>query len=173
VRAGDDRRTLSLVGALDSAGHVKGVVPMRRYLVVANRTLGGEHLADEIRRRLAEARAAGEECAFHVLVPLTHLEGHAVETEGAIRAGAELRLAAAVDRFRAWGVDATGEVGDSRPLTAISDVLRHREVDEIILSTLPPGPSQWLKLDLPHRVERTFAMPVTHVVAEREAAAAT
>ena len=142
---------------------------MRRYLVVANRTLGGEHLAEEIRTRVAKARANDEECEFHVLVPVTHLEGRAIETEGETQAAADLRLAAALDRFAAWGVKATGEVGDPRPLDAIGDVLRHGEFDEIILSTLPLGRSQWLKLDLPHRVEKTFELPVTHLIAEADA----
>jgi hypothetical protein len=146
---------------------------VRRYLVVANRTLGGDHLADEVRRRLADAAAADDKCEFYVLVPVTHLEGRSVETEGEMRAAAGLRLAAALDRFEAWGALATGEVGDQRPLTAIADVLRHREFDEIILSTLPPGMSQWLKLDLPHRVERTFSVAVTHVIADQERVRAT
>ena len=46
------------------------------------------------------------------------------------------------------------------------------DFDEIILSTLPPGVSRWLKQDLPHRVERDFNLPVTHVIATAEPAAA-
>jgi hypothetical protein len=51
---------------------------------------------------------------------------------------------------------------------AIRDALRGHVFDGIILSTLPPGVSRWLKLDLPHRVERDFGVPVTHVVADAE-----
>jgi hypothetical protein len=40
-----------------------------------------------------------------------------------------------------------------------------KEFDEIIVSTLPKHVSKWLKLDLPHRVERATGKPVTHVVA--------
>ena len=40
--------------------------------------------------------------------------------------------------------------------------------DEIILSTLPPGISRWLKKDLPHRVEQRFALPVTTVISSRQ-----
>ena len=39
---------------------------MRRYLVVANQTLGGEELWDAIRERVG-----GGDCHFHVLVPAT------------------------------------------------------------------------------------------------------
>ena len=41
---------------------------MRRYVVVAHRTLGGEHLIDELCRR----RAADPSCTFHLIVPEYH-----------------------------------------------------------------------------------------------------
>lgn len=45
-------------------------------------------------------------------------------------------------------------------------MLAARDFDEVIVSTLPPGASRWLRLDLLHRVERRFDLPVTHVVGE-------
>jgi hypothetical protein len=36
------------------------------------------------------------------------------------------------------------------------------------LSTLPSGVSRWLKLDLPHRVEQRFELPVTTVISQRQ-----
>jgi hypothetical protein len=138
---------------------------MRRYLVVANQTLGGKHLAEAIRARLA-----GEPSSFHVVVPATQPQDQAVWTEGEARALAAKRLEAAVDRFRALGAEVEGEVGDERPLQAIADAVREREFDEIILSTLPPGVSRWLRQDLPHRVERQFDLPVQHVVGDPEPA---
>jgi hypothetical protein len=138
---------------------------MRRYLVVANQTLGGEHLVEKVR----EALAAGQ-CRFHVVVPATPPADHLTWTEGEARAIAERRLDRALDRFRALGAVADGEVGDPSPMQAIGDVLRQESFDEIILSTLPPGASRWLKLDLPHRAERSFNLPVTHVIAEVQTA---
>src|SRR5438128_12664608 len=139
---------------------------MRRYLVVANQTLGGEHLAEKVR----ECMAAGD-AQFHILVPASHPE-HLTWTEGQARAVAKQHLDEALARFRELGAVADGEVGDDSPLRAIDDVLRRESFDEIILSTLPPGPSRWLKQDLPHRVVRTFNLPVTHIVAMREHATA-
>ncbi len=136
---------------------------MRRYLVVANQTLGGEHLTEKVRACLAAGPSR-----FHVLVPATQPHDHAVWTEGEARAIAARRLARALDRFRELGAEAKGEIGDERPLQAIADSVRDREFDEIILSTLPPGLSRWLRQDLPHRVERTFGVAVTHVVGEPE-----
>ena len=140
---------------------------MRRYLVVANQTLGGEHLAEKVRACLAAGPSR-----FHILVPATQPNDHAVWTEGEARAIASQRLEMALERFRKLGAEARGEVGDESPLQAIADAVREEAFDEIILSTLPPGLSRWLRQDLPHSVERTFDVEVTHVVAEPEASGA-
>jgi hypothetical protein len=92
-------------------------------------------------------------------------------TEGEAHAVAERRLASALRAFRGMGAQVTGEVGDISPVRAIADALLAAEFDEIILSTLPPGPSRWLRQDVVHRVQRTFAVPCTHIVAEPDPAA--
>jgi hypothetical protein len=137
---------------------------MRRYLVVANQTLGGSHLTEKVRETLAAGPSA-----FHVLVPATPPGHFATWTEGEALAVAQERLEAALLRFKELGAEASGEVGDPNPLQAIDDALRERTFDEIILSTLPLGASRWLKQDLPHRCERTYSIPVTHIVGEMEA----
>ena len=135
---------------------------MRRYLVVANQTLCGERLLAEIHRR-----AAAGPCQFHVVVPATHARDHMVWTEGHDRVIAHGRLTEALERFRADGVVVDGEVGDASPIAAIGDVIRREPpFDELILSTLPPGMSRWIRQDLPHRIERVFDLPITLVVAE-------
>jgi hypothetical protein len=136
---------------------------MRRYLVVANQTLGGEHLTMKVKELLAEGP-----CRFHVLVPATAPKDHAVYTEGEAEAIAHRRLEDALSRFRDLGAEADGEVGDASPFEAIGDVLRQESFDEIVLSTLPSGASRWLRQDLPHRVERSFGLPVSHIVGEPE-----
>ena len=138
---------------------------MRRYLVVANQTLGGRHLVEKIRECIAAGPAT-----FHVLVPATPPQDHAVWTEGEALAIARRRLDVALERFRELSADVDGELGDEDPLQAIGDVLRDRSFDEVILSTLPPGISRWLRQDLPHRVERGCELPVTHVIGEPEPA---
>lgn len=135
---------------------------MRRYLVVSNQTLSSEALVEKVRSCLA----AGP-CRFHLVVPATHTHDHLTWTEGRDRALARRRLDAALERLRDLGADADGEVGDARPLDAIADALRDQpQFDEIILVTLPPGLSRWLHQDLPHRAERHFSVPLTHLVAE-------
>jgi hypothetical protein len=147
---------------------------LRRYLVVANQTLGGPELA----QKLGECVAAGP-CRFHFVVPATPVSdmapdqsltlsgvdggaGLLPDMDEASRAIARGRLERELSRLREAGVDADGEVGDPRPLHAIKDALREQQVDEVIVSTLHRG-SRWLVMDLPHRVRRSFQLPVTHV----------
>jgi hypothetical protein len=139
---------------------------MRHYLVVANQTLLGDPLVE----RVKECLAAGP-CRFHLVVPATHAPGRTVWTEGHDRAVAAQRLREGLERFRTLGAAVEGEVGDARPLDAIRDVMLHAgPFDEIILSTLPPGLSRWLRQDLPRRIQRTFELPLSTVVGARAAA---
>lgn len=134
---------------------------MRRYLVVANQTLGGDPL-------LALLRGFAEEpSTFHVLVPASPPVDH-LWTEAEASSIARTRLETALERFRSVGIEATGEVGDGRPLQAIDDVLARDTFDGIVLSTLPPRLSKWLRLDLVHRVRTSFGLPVHHVISQRE-----
>lgn len=139
---------------------------MRHYLVVANQTL----LGDPLLNRIKECLAAGPS-RFHLVVPATHAPGRAVWTEGHNRAVAAERLREGLERFRALGAEVEGEVGDERPMDAIRDAMLHAgPFDHILLSTLPPGLSRWLRQDLPHRIQRTFDLPLTTVVGARVAA---
>jgi hypothetical protein len=139
----------------------------RRILLVANQTAGGTELKREIRRRMSEGS-----CVFTLVVPSTPPQEHATWEEGEARDIAMRRMESAVEEMRQMGADISGVVGDASPVLAINDVLIEQPCDEIILSTLPPGVSRWLKRDLPHRVEQRFGLPVTTVIGERQAASA-
>jgi hypothetical protein len=80
--------------------------------------------------------------------------------------GAEERLAHQLAALRAAGWSATGEIVSSRPVTAVRQTVRTRPADEIILATLPPGISGWLRIDAAARIERLTRLPVTHVVVD-------
>jgi len=55
-------------------------------------------------------------------------------------------------------------------MDAIRDAMLNRPpFDEIVLSTLPPGLSRWLRQDLPHRIARTFELPMSTVTARAAA----
>lgn len=136
---------------------------MRRVLIVANLTLGGDHLWEEVGRRLDEGP-----CEFHVLVPAAHDPMSGSWTEEETRAEAAERLDRAMTRLTDLGVAVHGEVGDIRAIDATLDALREAAYDEVIVSTLPPNVSRWLRLDLVSRLRRAVDVPVTHVVGEPE-----
>ena len=138
---------------------------MQRILLVANQTLGGPQVTSWLQDRIAQ-----DECELHILVPANVDQEGMVHDDDSDRQLAGERLDEALRRLGSLGIPVSGEVGDIQPVAAILDVLRTRDVDEIVLSTLPPGVSRWLRLDLVHRVERAVDVPVTHIVAERKAA---
>jgi nucleotide-binding universal stress UspA family protein len=124
-------------------------------LIVANQTLPSSALADAIAERIR----AGVQ-SFHVVVPASPVAQGLTWDEDESRREAEARLEKLVGRLKAQGVEATGEVGDRDPVSAVRDALRGREVDEIILSTLPPGISRWLGQDVPSRIRGAVNVPV-------------
>ncbi len=154
---------------------------MRRYLVVANQTLLGLWLGEELRARIRAAK-----CSFFVLVPGTRAEhydpvgaggmlppagmwwwatdyaGPDSDEEAAEQAAGRLRRLLA--DLAALGVPAEGDLGSADPLAAIETTLAGRDFDEIIVATLPRRVSRWLGADLPHQAER-FGLPVTTVIA--------
>jgi hypothetical protein len=123
-------------------------------LVVANVTATSEELLEALRER-----AARDSCRFTLIVPAP-----GVGPPG--REAAEKTLAEALDHFRAAGLQVEGAIGDHDPIAAVTDKFDPQKYDEIVISTLPTGVSKWLQVDLPHRIERTTGVPVTHVVAE-------
>jgi nucleotide-binding universal stress UspA family protein len=141
---------------------------MKTCLVVANQTLPGEQLAAEVRQRIAAS-----DRSFYVVVPLTPISHGATWEESESSTAAQARLEAFLDSIRAQGAEADGEIGDRDPIQAVRDVMRGRDVHEIILSTLPPGVSRWLQMDVPSRLERAVDVPVTVVTQEEVPAAAT
>jgi nucleotide-binding universal stress UspA family protein len=137
---------------------------MKTCLVVANQTLPGDDLAAEIRQRI---RAS--ERMFYVVVPVAPVQRGATWDEADATRQAEERLQAFLESVRGHGATADGEIGDRDPIQAVRDVMRTRDVDEIVLSTLPPGISRWLQMDVPSRLERSVDVPVTVVTQERSA----
>jgi hypothetical protein len=156
---------------------------MRRYLVVANQTLGGEELWGVIRERMGSG-----DCHFHLVVPATpggqldardeeepdlqearQLLEHELDDAGT-GAGEDLgrrmareRMRQQLDAMRELGASVSGEIGVADPVDAVRVVLHRWEFDEVILSTLPGRRSRWLAADLPTKIRRGFKLPVTQV----------
>jgi hypothetical protein len=137
----------------------------RHILVVANETVGGKQLRDEIRKRSEGYR----EQVFVVCPALNSPLRHWASDEDPARAAAQDRLRASLDRLQELGIEARGEVGDGDPLQAIEDALRTFGADEIIVSTHPPERSRWIEKGVVERARQRFAVPITHVVTDLEA----
>ena len=141
---------------------------MSRYLVVTHQTALSSDLQRKVRTLVAEDPAA----EFAVLVPEAPgppvtWEGETVDVAGQ-RAEAAKTLLEETVRARVVRT----AVGTTDPLQAIADeLLAQPGYDALVICTLPPGISRWLKLDLVHRAERKFGLRVIHVVAEAHAPA--
>jgi len=77
----------------------------------------------------------------------------------------EVLVSALPKLTEAAGATVRGSLGDAEPLSAIQDAVNLGHYDEIIISTLPPRISRWLKLDLVSKT-RALGLPVAHVEAE-------
>ena len=145
----------------------QGTANERRILVVANETVGGGPLREEIRQR-------SEGYDEHILVVCPALNSplrHWASDEDDARVKAQERLSASLARLQEAGIDAKGEVGDAEPLQAMEDALRLFGADEIIISTHPEGRSHWLERGIVDAARERFAVPITHVVVDLEAEA--
>ena len=139
---------------------------MSRYLVVTHQTA----LSAELKRTVSSLVAEDPAAEFAVLVP--EAPGVPVTWEGETVDVARQRAEASktlLEETAGARVFRTA-VGAPEPLQAISDELRvHPGYDVLVICTLPPGVSRWLKLDLVHRAERKFGLRVIHVVAQAPA----
>jgi hypothetical protein len=135
----------------------------RRILVVANETVAGRALRGEVVRR------AGAEADVLVVCPaLNSPLRHWASDEDGARAEAERRLAESLGALATEGVEARGEVGDADPVQAMDDALRTFGADEIVISTHPPGRSNWLEKEVIERARERYPVPITHVVVDLE-----
>ena len=137
----------------------------RRFLVIANETVGGRLL----RERIAAMSAGVAEKVLVVSPALNSPLKHWVSDEDDARAAAQRRLDTSVASMRAAGIDAAGEIGDGDPLQAIEDAVRTFAPDEIVLSTHPEGRSHWLERGVVDRARERFHVPLTHVVVDLDA----
>lgn len=139
----------------------------RRILIVANQTASGAHLKQIVAERMAQGP-----CRFVLLVPAAPPKGTWTFTDAEVVEAARERMEKALAGLKDLGAEIEGRVEDGTPLDAVAAYLDsgrygdEQAFDEIILSTLPPGVSRWLKQDLPHRLERHHEIPVTHVIGE-------
>lgn len=153
-----DRRT-----ALREAAHERhphgAATGTRHVLVVANETLAGDELREQI------TRVNGERVEVDVLAPVltSHLHYGVSDIDREV-AEARTRL----ERSLAWaqehGIVAHGEVGDPNPTVAIEDELRDFGADEVIVVTHARERETWQEHGELGRLRRELDVPVTHVI---------
>ena len=124
-------------------------------VVLANRTAASRELIEALVHRSERGP----------IVATLVMPAAAAGTAG--RAAAKERLDAALEAWRAAGIERCGGVVcDPAPFEAFTEVwdpLRH---DEVIVCTLPGESSRWARSDLPHMVARYTGVSVLHVVAQ-------
>jgi hypothetical protein len=104
---------------------------MTEILVVANETLGGRKLLENVRARV---KAVGD-AHIRIVVPKNRPHHGTVIYDEAVRDSAQVRLNLAIDFLAEEGIEASGEVGDGDPFAATMDAVSERRPDEIIIST--------------------------------------
>ena len=150
-----------------SAPPHRGDEDERRILVVANETVAGGRLRDEIRTAAEGHRANVLVVSPALNTPLKHW----TSDEDDARAAAEARIARSIAELERLGINARGEVGDADPIQAIEDALRTFGADVLIISTHPEGRSNWLERGVVSSARERFAVPITHVAVDLEAEA--
>jgi len=138
---------------------------MGKYLLVAHQTAESRELLEAVR----ELSARDSRARFTLLVPATPVGDLLTWEEGEAKELARARAQSAASALRGNDINVVAvRVGDADPVSAIDDeFLAGRRYDTIVISTLPPGISRWVKMDAVSRLRRKRPrMPVIHVVAE-------
>ena len=126
----------------------------RHVLVVANRTAATPDLLDAVGRYARE-----QPTTFALLIPDSPKNEHTDWT-------LELALPLLERSARGPVKGLTGTSGD--PFDAVREAISERRYDSVIISTLPRRVSEWLRRDLPKRVE-ALGVPVEVITpAKRE-----
>ncbi len=149
-----------------SVAVTRGGDSKHRLLVVANETVGGGALQEEI-----QERCRGRDCEIMIVTPalsVSRAEHWASDIDEAIEL-ARQRMELSLLAIEALGFKARGEIGDSDPNVAIEDALRVFPADEIVISTHPPHRSRWLERGVVEKARNEIELPVTHVVVDLDA----
>jgi len=130
-----------------------------RVLVVAHKTAATKPLLDAVRDRAARGPST-----FTLLVPnAAHGLHKVVDPEDQSSDEATGVLEQALPKLsEAAGSPVEGITGSTNPHMAIEDAVNLKGFDEVIISTLSPRLSRWLKLDLPSKLSG-LGLPITTV----------
>ena len=141
--------------------------PAERVLVLANETVVGNELLDEL-RAIDDDRNA----EYYVCVPANPIDTGQAMLEGAAfvwqatTEAAQARLDRTLEILRSENLHADGALGNYKPLRALADAVAEFKPDLLVICTHPEDRSAWLRYDVVDRARETYDIPVTHVVVE-------
>lgn len=161
LRAKDPDRLRPLREA-EHAGLARPPSSGPRLLVVANQTLGGEELREDL---VARAPRPELRVVAPVLVSRARYVMSDIDTELVL---ARERLDEMLGWARGQGFAVSGEVCADGPLTALEDELRSFGPEEVLISTHTPERSNWLEAGVVERAREELGIPVAHVVVDLE-----
>lgn len=136
---------------------------MTRYLIVAHQTADSPQLVEAVKG----IQRTEPDAEFGLLVPATPVNHLASWTRGEAESAAAEAGERARNRMAREGIGLREVfVGDANPVYAVGDVFNRSPWDHVLVSTLAPGVSRWVKMDVVSRLSRELPVPVTHVAAD-------
>ncbi len=135
----------------------------RHVLVVANETVAGRALLDELGKRAEDGPIR-----VTVVCPQNAPRAGFVVYESSRRSAAERRLRRTLDVLHEAGIAARGAIVDPDPIQALKDALYEYQPDEVIVSTHPASlGSSWLRGNIIERARKAAGpVPIHHVVVD-------
>ncbi len=136
----------------------------KRALVVANEAVAGSELRDSLVAHLGEE--IGE--VFVVAPALTEsgLKYMLGDVDAAIGPARE-RLERTLEELRGAGIEASGEVGDSDPMMAISDEIHKLHPDQVLVVAHRDEDGAFAERGLLEQIERDLDLPVIELIVDR------
>jgi GABA permease len=139
-----------------------------RVLVLANETVEGAELIDELRAIDLTGTAQ-----YLICVPANPIDTGQAMHAGAVylwdktAEAAQERLDRTLDLLRAKNLDVRGELGEYRPLRALASAVAEFEPDQLVICTHPEDRSAWLRYDVVERAREAYPnIPTTHVIVD-------
>jgi hypothetical protein len=131
-----------------------------RLLAIVPDSLQGAEPIEQIRR----ASNGGAE--VHVVVPAVEATAfrHTMGDVDEPTHEAEERLRTSLERLRANGIDASGEVGDPDPVQAAQDALLKSPADEVLIFEREADQARWFEEGLLDRAQASLEPPLRMVV---------
>ncbi|HEY0240207.1 MAG TPA: amino acid permease [Friedmanniella sp.] len=140
----------------------------RRVLVLANETVEGRELLDEL-HRIDEKRHA----SYFICVPANPIDTGQAMHSGAVylweatAEAAQERLDRTLAVLASEHLEATGALGDYRPLRALAQAVDQFKPDQLVICTHPEDQSAWLRYEVVERARESYPnLPVAHVVVQ-------